>query len=232
MKIAIVGSRGFKDYNLLEEFVLGKVNLTDIEEIISGGAIGADTLAQEFAQKHNLKLNVFLPNWTKYGKSAGVVRNKDIIQNSDTVFAFWDEKSKGTHNIISLSKKLNKTLHIKYMIHDDLELLEFLLLRTTRTGLPVDIFVDDGLSYVRHKHPLWLYFKNGYCDTADVIPVSISNNPKILVQSPVLNISKSDLQKIFSFIVLNKKLIEKLGNDIIQNIEFLKSFISLKMKVK
>jgi len=114
MKIAIVGSRGFKDYNLLEEFVLGKVNLTDIEEIISGGAIGADTLAQEFAQKHNLKLNVFLPNWTKYGKSAGVVRNKDIIQNSDIVFAFWDEKSKGTYNIIRLSKKLNKTLHIKY----------------------------------------------------------------------------------------------------------------------
>ena len=36
-----------------------------------------------------------------------MIRNTDIIKNSDFVFAFWDGKSKGTKDSIDKSKKLN-----------------------------------------------------------------------------------------------------------------------------
>ena len=114
MKISIVGSRSFNDFDLLEKFILSKINLNNIKEIISGGAKGADTLASQFAKKHNLKLTEFLPEWKKYGKAAGIIRNKEIIQNSNVVFAFWDGKSKGTAHSIDISKKQNKILYIKH----------------------------------------------------------------------------------------------------------------------
>ena len=61
MRIAIVGSRDFNDYNLMEAFVLSKIELKDIQAVVSGGAKGADSLASEFAKKNNLSLIEFLP---------------------------------------------------------------------------------------------------------------------------------------------------------------------------
>ena len=51
IKLAIVGSRDFTDYERFKEAVLQtllnwNVNKTDIEYIVSGGAKGADTLAE------------------------------------------------------------------------------------------------------------------------------------------------------------------------------------------
>lgn len=41
MKVAVVGSRSFNDYKMLSK----ELNKYDITTIVSGGAIGADTLA-------------------------------------------------------------------------------------------------------------------------------------------------------------------------------------------
>ena len=112
MKLAIVGSRTFTDFERLEEFVKDNIQLPLITEIVSGGAKGADTLAEEFAKKYDIPLKVFYPNWDKYGKSAGFRRNGKIIKNCDRVIALWDGKSKGTRNSIDLARKYNKKLHI------------------------------------------------------------------------------------------------------------------------
>lgn len=114
MKISIIGSRTFNDYDLLRDIVLSKFNPSDIDVIVSGGAKGADKLGEQFAEEFNKRTNIFLPDWKKYGKSAGFIRNADIIKNSDYVFAFWDGVSKGTLNSINTAKKLNKKIKIIY----------------------------------------------------------------------------------------------------------------------
>lgn len=119
MNIAIVGGRDFTDYELLKETLLSAPGLdfadTDsIKYIISGGAKGADTLAEQFAKEFNLGLIVFPADWKQYGRGAGMIRNKQIISESDIVFAFWDGKSKGTKNSIDHAKKQNKPLTIVY----------------------------------------------------------------------------------------------------------------------
>lgn len=106
MKLAVVGSRSFSDYNRLKA-ELDKYP-EKITEIISGGARGADTLAAKWANETNIPLTVFLPNWDKYGKSAGYKRNKQIVDAADAILAFWDGYSSGTYHTISLAEESNK----------------------------------------------------------------------------------------------------------------------------
>ena len=58
MKLAIVGSRHFDDYKKMSDFVLSKIDLTDIDTVVSGGAKGADTLAERFAREHNISVSI------------------------------------------------------------------------------------------------------------------------------------------------------------------------------
>ena len=109
MKVAVVGSRTFYDYELLKKTL---DEITDIETIVSGGAQGADRLGERYAEDNKLKTLIFLPEWKKYGKRAGFIRNEDIVKNADKVVAFWDGESKGTLSSINIAKKLDKEILI------------------------------------------------------------------------------------------------------------------------
>lgn len=101
MKIAIIGSRDLKTTNIGEY-------IPRCAEIVSGGAKGIDTFAAEYAQKNNLKLTVFLPQYEKYGRAAPIIRNREIVNYADKIIAFWDGKSKGTLSVINYAKKVGK----------------------------------------------------------------------------------------------------------------------------
>lgn len=109
MKFAIVGSRTFKDYFLLKE----RLSKFKISEIISGGADGADFLAERYAEEYSIKLTVFPADWEKFGKRAGYVRNIQIVDKCDLVYAFWDGKSKGTKHSIDYARKIDKEVLIE-----------------------------------------------------------------------------------------------------------------------
>jgi hypothetical protein len=110
MKLAIVGSRGFKDTLLLES-ILDKYK-DKVSIVISGGAIGADTMGEYWAISNKIPVKIFKPEWEKYGKSAGMRRNELIIKECDICIAFWDGKSKGTKNSIFICEKLNKKVEV------------------------------------------------------------------------------------------------------------------------
>lgn len=94
MKVAIIGSRNLG--------VIGLENFLpkNVTEIVSGGARGVDTCAREYAQAHGIQLTEFLPDYTRYGRSAPLKRNLEIIAYADLVLAFWDGKSRGTKYVI------------------------------------------------------------------------------------------------------------------------------------
>ena len=114
MKLAIIGSRGFNDYNFLKKNVSDflKRNSLACTHIVSGGAKGADTLASQYAKEHQLEMIVFKPNWKQFGKRAGFIRNTTIIENADAVIAFWDGSSSGTKDAIMKAIELNKRIKI------------------------------------------------------------------------------------------------------------------------
>ena len=112
MKIAIVGSRSFNDFEKFEELLNANLKIDDVELIVSGGAPGADTLARKFAIKNNIKIQEFIPNWKLYGRAAGFIRNELIIKNCDKAFAFWDGHSHGTKHDIVLCERMKKEIKI------------------------------------------------------------------------------------------------------------------------
>lgn len=112
MKLAVVGSTGFDNYDLLKIVIDELREIYDIHTIVSGGAKGADSLAEVYAHDHNLKMIVFPAEWDKYGRGAGFIRNNTIWDNSDLGVAFWDGQSKGTAHSFKISEKQNKSLYV------------------------------------------------------------------------------------------------------------------------
>ena len=108
VKLAIVGSRSFADYQRLKSIAAE----FDPSAIVSGGARGTDLLAQSYAYEAGLQLIVFAPEWQRYGRAAGPIRNRKIIQAADQVLAFWDGSSHGTQSAIKIAQKAGKPIHV------------------------------------------------------------------------------------------------------------------------
>jgi hypothetical protein len=115
MKIAIVGSRTFaaneSNYHKLEDFIWSIFKRENIEQIISGGASGADTLGMWFARKNNLPLKEIRADWTK-GRGAGILRNGDIVNAADIVISCWDLRSRGSKDTINKALMASKPVLI------------------------------------------------------------------------------------------------------------------------
>lgn len=105
---AVVGSRTYNNYGMMEA-VLDKL---DISYIVSGGAVGADTVAKLYAHQNYIRIVEFKPDWGQFGKRAGYIRNIKIVQEADEIVAFWDGESPGTKHTIELAKKAGKPVII------------------------------------------------------------------------------------------------------------------------
>ena len=112
MKIAFVGSRDFSDRDFVESKTREYLRGSDCVEFISGGASGVDSICEGVAHCLGIKCTIIIPDWEHLGKSAGFVRNKDIINQADFVIAFWDGKSKGTKSSIDLALNAGKPIDV------------------------------------------------------------------------------------------------------------------------
>ena len=118
-KIAVIGSRSFNDYARLECLLLPWLPAT----IITGGAKGADALAERFARENGLCLRVIKPDWKQYGRGAGPIRNREIVDAAELIIAFWDGRSRGTLSAINYARGKGKAVIVdsgEDMIHQEL----------------------------------------------------------------------------------------------------------------
>ena len=106
MKLLVAGSRAVK------EFDLSPYIPPDVDLLISGGATGIDTIAEQYADEHNIPKLIIRPEYSRYGRGAPIVRNKQMVEAADTVLAIWDGRSKGTLSTINYAQKLSKKVII------------------------------------------------------------------------------------------------------------------------
>lgn len=116
-KMAVVGSRTVDDKAKI--FLEIDKERKEIEKLgddsllmVSGGASGPDSIAQEYAKEHGLPILIIYPDWKTFGKKAGPVRNEAIAQICTRMLAFWDKKSKGTRNVIDTAKQLGRRVRV------------------------------------------------------------------------------------------------------------------------
>lgn len=119
MKVAVVGSRIDQSdtrYPAVRNMVMSMVESIPYPcTIISGGARGVDSFAEEGAKAVAQKFICFPADWDTYGKRAGYMRNERIVDAADIVLAFWDGESKGTKHSIDLALKKRKNLRVYFI---------------------------------------------------------------------------------------------------------------------
>lgn len=100
-KLAVLGSRTFTDYNLLKKELYEYPPFI----LVSGGAKGAETLAEQYADEKGYEKVILKPDWKKYGRGAGLKRNEEIINLADEVVSFWNKMSEWTGHRLELARK-------------------------------------------------------------------------------------------------------------------------------
>lgn len=108
MRVVIAGGRNFRDYNLLCNVLDNFHKENKIDEVVCGGARGADSLGEQWAKEHNISVKYFPAEWDIYGLAAGPIRNQAMAEYGDYLIAFWDGKSRGTRNMIDCMKRMKK----------------------------------------------------------------------------------------------------------------------------
>jgi len=102
-KIGIIGTRR---RNSGEAFKKIKEAFDEIYEegdiIVSGGCPkGGDRCAEQMAKEYGIPIVIYFPNWRKFGRGAGLVRNSDIADNSDVLIACVSkDRAGGTEDTI------------------------------------------------------------------------------------------------------------------------------------
>ena len=115
MKIAIVGSRRRTDKENVEKLVSSFAR--DVI-VISGGAKGVDTWAEQSARERGLEVIIFKPDLKNIKHRGDMVqryynRNKKVAQECDILYAFVSPDRKGgTENTIKFAQELGKKVTI------------------------------------------------------------------------------------------------------------------------
>ena len=98
----VCGGRGYEDavrvYAVLDD--LG------IDEIVEGGAEGADLIARGWAWRREVVCHTYPAQWKKHGRSAGPLRNAQMLKANpdlDLVVAF--PGGPGTANMVTQARR-------------------------------------------------------------------------------------------------------------------------------
>lgn len=122
MFFLITGSRDFPAteswfiYRALDGLLKENPNLV----MINGGARGADAICLKWAAMRGVPTEVYKANWSKYGKGAGHIRNREMIDRlketeGAVIMAFVYGKlydSRGTKNCVDQAIKAGFTPNV------------------------------------------------------------------------------------------------------------------------
>ena len=116
MKVLISGSRKLTNYETVKQAIeeLETREGQKITMLLHGGAKGADTLAEKWAQKNGIKTQVLKPDYEKHHpKSAPIIRNIELVKLADKTLALYSgsERTGGTGFTAMETEKAGKPLY-------------------------------------------------------------------------------------------------------------------------
>ena len=112
-RVIVAGSRNFNDYDYLKKWLDYYLkNKKDIV-ILCGEAAGADFLGKRYALEKGFPVLSFPADWKRFGRSAGIRRNREMSENADACVVFWDGLSRGSANMIAEAERAGLALRVR-----------------------------------------------------------------------------------------------------------------------
>ena len=106
MKLLIAGSRSITSFDLAPHVPEG------VELVITGGAKGVDTLAEEFARERGIPAVTVKPCYERYGRAAPILRDEEMVDMADAVLVIWDGVSRGSRHTAEYAKRKGKPVTV------------------------------------------------------------------------------------------------------------------------
>jgi len=111
MRLLVCGGRGYSDkekvadvlYPIVRDFI--DKHEQPFECLIEGGAEGADKLASDWAKSWKLPVKTFKADWDTHGKSAGILRNIQMLAEGKPHLVVAFPGGVGTAHMIKIAKK-------------------------------------------------------------------------------------------------------------------------------
>ncbi len=103
MRVIVAGSRSITDFDTVCRVI--QLSGFVIQVLLSGNASGVDLLGERYARRAGCAVEVYPAEWKKYGKKAGMVRNKFMAERANALIAIWDGQSPGTRHMIAEAEK-------------------------------------------------------------------------------------------------------------------------------
>lgn len=111
VRVIIAGSRSITSYATVCEAI--KASGFDIAEVVSGGAIGVDSIGEAWARGKQIHVQPFLPDYKQYGRfMAPKLRNQKMAEYANALIAVWDGLSPGTRDMIRRAEKMGLKIYI------------------------------------------------------------------------------------------------------------------------
>lgn len=120
MKILITGSRDWQNEEIIFQAIKDETDSARVREIAEPHFIiihgdcptGADRFAEAIAHAQGYEVQAYPADWEKYGRRAGMIRNKEMLDlEPDIVLGFPLKQSKGT--IGCLNEAMRRQIPIK-----------------------------------------------------------------------------------------------------------------------
>ena len=111
MKTIIVGSRNHFDTKWFHKAI--ENSGFEITGIVSSGMLGIDRLAEQYALERKLPIYRFTMNKKKYGRSADIMRNLQMVNVADAVIAIWDGKAYNAGHILNVAYRNNLRIYVE-----------------------------------------------------------------------------------------------------------------------
>lgn len=112
--LLVTGSRTWQDSATVRVVLANMKELFGVTRVVTGGARGADRLAEEEASRLGLTVVTHNADWNRLGKAAGPIRNQMMLaaEQPQFVVAFWNGRSRGTQDMIARARKAHKRVYV------------------------------------------------------------------------------------------------------------------------
>jgi len=124
IRVLVTGGRNFNDKNMVFEALDYFHETYGVSELVHGGANGADSIAGLWAESKNIPVQVFFPEWDRYGKRAGPLRNLIMLKTQPNILIAFPGGKGTSHMVRNARSQGVKVMKIEQQTISDIRLAE------------------------------------------------------------------------------------------------------------